>query len=123
VITGAAGSIGTAISDPLSKRWDLVATDVRQAGGVVRLDLTDASACREVFGGAHAVVHLTANPDPEASWEELLPANLVAVHEVATAAAAVGVSRLVLASSLHAVSGYPAERQIRSVDVARPGNL
>jgi len=72
---------------------------------------------------ADAVVHLAAVPDPEASWEQLLPANVVGVYEVAQAAVSCRVRRLVLASSLHAVSGMPDQTQARVGDPPRPGNL
>jgi nucleoside-diphosphate-sugar epimerase len=63
--------------------------------------------------GADAVVHLAAIPDPEASWERLLPANVVGVYQVVQAAVSGGVRRLVLASSLHAVSAVSDQTQLR----------
>ena len=45
------------------------------------------------------------------------------VYEVAQAAVTCGVRRLVLASSLHAVSGMPDQTQVRVGDPPRPGNL
>jgi nucleoside-diphosphate-sugar epimerase len=69
------------------------------------------------------VVHLAAVPDPEASWERLLPANVVGVYQVARAAVSCGVRRLVLASSLHVVSAVSDQTQVRVGDPPRPGNL
>ena len=123
VVTGAAGSIGRVVVAGLADRWDLVATDVRDGPGIERLDATDGEACRRMFDGADAVVHLAATPDPAASWQDLLPRNIVAVHEVAAAAAAVGVSRLVLACSMQAVSGYALDHQVRASDPPLPANL
>jgi nucleoside-diphosphate-sugar epimerase len=123
VVTGAAGGIGRAVAPLLPPDWDLVRTDLRPAPGVEALDVTDAAACRTAFAGAAAVVHLAAVPDPEATWDALLPPNVVGVHAVATAAAAAGVPRLVLASSLQAVAGLPAGRQRRTSDAPRPENL
>lgn len=121
MLTGAAGSIGRAVSPALASRWDLHLTDV--AGAAAMLDVTDVDACRNAFSGADAVVHLAAVPDPNASWADLLPANMVGVHQVAQAAMDCGVRRLVLASSLQAVSGYADGRQTRTNDAPRPGNL
>jgi uronate dehydrogenase len=123
VLTGAAGTIGSSIRPALAGRWDLVATDRLPADGVEVLDVTDGDACRRAFAGADAVVHLAAVPDPTAPWEELLPANVVGTYEVAAAAAAAGVRRLVLASSLQALSADPPGRQLRSSDPPRPANL
>ena len=123
MVTGAAGRIGQAICAALAERWDLVPVDIEPSKGVARMDVTDGAACRDAFAGADAVVHLAADPDPEASWDSLLPANIQAPYEVGTAAVACGVRRLVLASSLHAVGGYPQRRQRRATDQPRPVNL
>ena len=123
LLTGAGGLIGRAIGPLLPAGWDLVRTDLRASDGIRVLDVTDLDACRAAFSGADAVVHLAAVPDPDASWEKLLPANVVGAHQVAVAAGECGVRRLVLASSLQAVSATPVDTQLRSTDPARPANL
>lgn len=122
MLTGAAGRIGVAVTDRLSERWDIVATDIA-GSGCRELDVTDAAACRVAFAEVDAVVHLAAVPSPDAEWDELLPANVIGVHSVASAAMALRTRRLVLASSLQAVSGYPADLQVRADDPPRPANL
>jgi dTDP-4-dehydrorhamnose reductase len=122
VLTGASGSIGRAVRPLLDRRWDLRPTDVVPDGGA-RLDVTDLDACRLAFDGADAVVHLAAVADPGASWGDLVEPNVVGAYNVCRASAECGVRRLVLASSLHAVSGYPDERQRRVSDPPRPANL
>jgi uronate dehydrogenase len=123
VVTGGGGRIGRAVVPPLGSRWRLTATDLDGGPSVEKLDVTDLAACRAAFAGADAVVHLAADPDPEASWEELLPANVVGAYTVAQAALDCGVRRLVLASSLQAVSAVPPPVQVRAGDQARPANL
>ena len=93
-MTGAAGRIGTAIIPDLSRRWDLRLTDIEAGHGIEALDITDSEACRAAFVGADAVVHLAAVPDPDATWEHLLPANVIGAYHVARAAVACGVRRL-----------------------------
>ena len=129
VVTGAAGRIGRSTAPLLPASWRLRLTDLR-AGElpgsglpVAALDVTDEGACRAAFEGADAVVHLAGVPDPHATWDQLLPANVVGTHSVAAAAAAAGVRRLVVASSLQAVSAPPSEHQVRSEDPPRPANL
>ncbi|MDP9073673.1 MAG: NAD(P)-dependent oxidoreductase [Actinomycetota bacterium] len=122
VMTGAAGLIGRAVTPMLAPRWDLALTDLSPGVGDV-LDVTDADACRAAFARADAVIHLAGIPDPNASWEALLPANVIGVHQVAQAAMDCGVRRLVLASSLQAVSAYPPGTQVRTADPPRPANL
>ena len=123
VLTGAAGRIGRAIAPRLAPRWDLHCTDLQPDVDTAALDVTDLEACRSAFTEASAVVHLAAVPDPEATWEQLLPANVIGVYNVARAAADVGVRRLVLASSLHAVGAVPEDTERRADDPARPANL
>lgn len=122
MLTGAAGSIGRAVSPSLASRWDLQPTDVTSGAAAV-LDVTDLDACRRAFSGADAVVHLAGVPDPNASWPVLLSANVIGAHQVAQASVDCGVRRLVLASSLQAVSGLPDGRQTRPGDAPRPANL
>ena len=123
VLTGAAGAIGSAIAPQLSTRWDLQLTDARSGGAVQQLDVADLHSCLAAFARADAVVHLAAIPDPHATWDQLLPANVVGAHHVVQAAMDCGVRRLVLASSLQTVSAYPAGRQVRTADAPRPANL
>jgi nucleoside-diphosphate-sugar epimerase len=118
VVTGAAGRIGRSVSAVLASRWELVATDLRAADGVAACDVTSLEACRAAFAGADAVVHLAADPDPSAGWERLERPNVVGAYTVARAAMDCGVRRLVLASSLQAVSGVAAEVQVRGDDQA-----
>lgn len=122
-MTGAAGRIGRAVLPLLPHPWKVKATDLSGGSGIAPLDVRDRQACASVFTGADAVVHLAAVPDPEADWDALLPANIVGTHAVARAAMDVGVRRLVLASSLQAVSAVPAGTQVRTDDPPRPANL
>ncbi len=122
LLTGAAGRIGRAIRPALEARWDVLATDL-PAAGMTALDVTDLAACRDACTGMDAVVHMAGNPSPDATWDDLLPANVIGTHNIAQAAMDAGVHRLVLAGSAQAVAGYPAGRQIRAEDRARPPNL
>lgn len=123
VVTGAAGAIGSLIMSRLSARWEIRATDVQPGTRIEVLDVTDQDRCRAVFEGADAVVHLAANPDPRSDWASLRGPNVHGAYAVAAAARESGVRRLVLASSVQAVSAYPATRQRRSDDPPRADNL
>src|ERR1700761_4295407 len=123
VVTGAAGRIGSVVVDGLSSRWRIRATDVRPGDGIETLDVTDFERCVAMFDGADAVVHLAANPAPDAAWDALWGPNVQGAHTVAAAARECGVRRLVLASSLQALSGYPPALQRRSGDPPRPAHL
>jgi nucleoside-diphosphate-sugar epimerase len=121
-MTGASGTIGRAVCPLLARRWELRPTDA-VLDGSARLDVTDLDACRVAFSDADAVVHLAAVPDPNAPWDELREPNVTGAYNVCRAAVDCRVRRLVLASSLQAVSGYPDGRQRRVGDPARPANL
>ena len=123
VVTGAAGRIGTVVVDKLGSRWHIRATDLQSGDGIEALDVTDFERCVTMFGGADAVVHLAANPDPHAEWSALRGPNVDGAHAVAAAARECGVRRLVLASSVQAVSAYPQTLQRRGQDAPRPANL
>ena len=99
-ITGAdgmiAGLLRARLSDRFAPRW-LARSDA---------DVTDVAALERAFVGIEAVVHLAANADPYASWEEVLSANVVGTYFAFEAARRAGVRRVVLASSNHAMGMY-----------------
>lgn len=109
--------------DQLSSRWQIHATDMKSAGGIEALDVTDFERCAATFRGADAVVHLAADPDPDAEWSALRGPNVEGTYAVSAAARECGVRRLVLASSVQAMSAYPETRQLRAADAPRPANL
>lgn len=123
VLTGAAGLIGRSVGPLLPRDWQTIRTDLEVADGVAQLDVTDVDACRRAFEGADAVVHLAAVPDPDASWEQLLQPNVHGTVVVAEAVMACAVPRLVIASSLQAVSASASTVQRRAGDPPRPANL
>jgi len=124
LITGASGNIGRNILPLLPKTWEVMSTDhsASTAAGII-LDVTDIDACRRMFKNVDAVIHLAADPRPDATFDELLPANIIGAYMVAQAAIDCEVRRLVLASSLQAVYGYPLARQRRVDDIPSPMNV
>jgi nucleoside-diphosphate-sugar epimerase len=69
------------------------------------------------------VLHLAANPSPSAKWDELLDSNIVGMYNMCVAAKSAGCRRLIYASSIHAVSGYPVDVQVKASDPPNPGDL
>ena len=110
MLTGAAGGVAHLLRPALQDRFDLVLTDrvPTEDGSAVRGDLTDTASADDVTAGVDAIVHLAANPDPGATWEQLYRPNVQAVANLLTGAARNGVRRLVLASSAHAMGQYVA---------------
>lgn len=133
LVTGSAGRIGAAFvagaaaaGFPLDLRLgDVAAPAGGDAGGheVVALDVTDPEACRAACRGADAVLHLAADPRPDADFRTtVLPLNMVGTYNMVEAAQAEGVGRFVCASSAQAVEGYPLDHQVRESDAPRPRN-
>ena len=119
-VTGATGKAGrVAVSDLREHGYEVVATDTALTGddvaaGVLKADLTDYGQATEVLRGADAVVHLANIPAPGRSTPAVtFNANITMNFNVFHAAAALGLSRVVWASSettLGLPFGGPAEQ-------------
>ncbi len=143
VITGAAGRIGTFYRKHLKAQgllgsgagqWRLRLVDVKQPqdtfpedeviAGEAEGNLAGLEVARRAVAGAHSVLHLAADPSPSADfYASLLDRNIKATYNILHAAAEAGVRRVVFASSVNAIGGYPREAQVRAEDVAWPGNV
>jgi nucleoside-diphosphate-sugar epimerase len=132
LVTGAAGNIGSYFAEHSHGKYDLrlmvqymdeSAENLRPFGEVVAGDLGDLDQMKEFCRGIDTVVHLAANPDPEATWRALLDANITGTYHMMVAARAAECRRLIYASSIHAVSGYPADVQVKTAEPVNPGDL
>jgi nucleoside-diphosphate-sugar epimerase len=128
LITGAAGRIGSLLARHWQEHHELVLTDRREPGGDVPgefrvADLSDWEAMRPMFDDIDTVVHLAADPSPNASWQSILPNNVVSTYHVLEASAAAGCHRVILASSVNAVMGYEADVQVKTSMPVAPANL
>jgi nucleoside-diphosphate-sugar epimerase len=133
LLTGAAGRIGSAFRLAHGERYRFRLADPRTEGlqetpgdghEIVELDIADSAACARACAGVDTVVHLAADPSPEADWESsLLPNNIRGVVNIFRAASAAGCRRVVFASSVHVVGGYPVGETIPDDAPARPTNL
>ena len=116
IITGAAGAIGSQLTEELEINHELRLIDRRPVKGRKSkvADLSrDASKSlwynwmrshwSDAFQGAEVVVHLAASIHPMAPWKEIFPNNIQATWNIMQAAARHGVSRVVFASSNWAV--------------------
>jgi len=125
-ITGAAGHIGRHLLPGLAglghgvRGVDLTRPDAHWAERVAVADIgADDEALAATLSGADAVVHLAANAG-ETDFETALDSHLRLTHRVLEASRALGVQRVVYASSNHAV-GFTSRAAVVPVDVrARP---
>ena len=133
LLTGAAGRIGSSFRLACGERFrfrlaDLHTETLANTPGtdhqIVRLDISDADACREACNAIDTVIHLAADPSPEADWESsLLPNNIRGTVNVFQAAHEARCRRVVFASSVHAIIGYPTGETIADDAPPRPTNL
>ncbi|MCC6167983.1 MAG: NAD(P)-dependent oxidoreductase [Caldilineaceae bacterium] len=128
LITGAAGRIGSFITAQWADRYDLVLSDVRTPGKTHgypfhQANLSDFDTVRALCDGIDTVVHLGADPSMQATWESLLPNNVIATYNVFESAHQAGCRRVIFASSVNAVLGYPHDVQVNINMPIRPINL
>jgi len=132
LVTGAAGRIGRYFAEHAPERYtlrlmvhtlDQEAKQLEVFGEVVTADLGDLAQLKQHCQGIDTVLHLAGDPSPSATWESLLPANIVGTYHMMVAAKAAGCQRMIYASSIHAVSGYPADVQVKTSDPVNPGDL
>jgi uronate dehydrogenase len=108
LVTGSRGSIGRVVTEALRSRGHRVRGFDRGEPAHAddqRGDLLDEAAVRAAARGAQAIVHLGATPDEADFVTDLLPNNIVGTYRVLEAAVAESVPRVVLASTLRAMSG------------------
>ena len=113
LVTGAAGLIGRTTCPGLNARgWSVRGLDKVPLDGVdglddaVVADVQDAAALDRAMDGVAGVVHL-AGIASEASFPDILAANIDGTYQVLDAARRAGVRRFVQASSNHAVGYTP----------------
>ncbi len=129
LVTGAAGRIGTAFWTAQADRLDLRLADIDvrkfpKPAQSFSLDVRDQSSCLEACEGIDTVIHLAADPSPDANFmTSLLPVNIVGTYNMLFAAKAQGCRRFIFASSAQAIEGYPKDVQVHEHMSPRPGNL
>jgi NAD+ dependent glucose-6-phosphate dehydrogenase len=107
LVTGAEGTIGTAVREHLAGRYELTSlTLTPQEFPSHVADIADLDAILPAFEKVDAVVHLAALVSLEAPWDDVLRNNIVGTYNVFEAARQAGVSRVVFASSHHVVGMY-----------------
>jgi uronate dehydrogenase len=115
ILTGAAGLAGRGVRPLLRERGhQLVLVDVVDPLPVDGerawvIPVQDTDALREAIRGADAVIHLGGH-SRERAWPELVDVNMDGTRSVLEAARLEGVSRVLLASSTHAVGFHPVPR-------------
>lgn len=131
LLTGATGRIGGSFFQAMrDKYWFRLAS--RSAGNMTDvephekfpLDVADLAACQEACRGIDTVLHLAANPSPAADfYESLLDQNVKGAYNIFRAAADQGCRRVVYASSIQLMEGYPLDTQATEDMTTRAVNM
>jgi len=85
-----------------------------------KYDLGNISKLKQAFKGIDVVVHLAAQSNPDASFEEILEPNIVGAYNVFEAARLAKVKRIVFASSVHAIRGYGIGEKVKHNYIPKP---
>jgi len=123
LLTGAAGTIGTALRERLPRLgWDVRSFDREPTPDGIVGDITAATDLDAAIEGVSAIVHLAGQPT-EAPWPVIRDANIEGTFQVFEAARRAGVRRVVYASSNHAVGFTPVEPDLPADLAPRPDTL
>lgn len=133
LLTGANGNIGRYFAehkpDDMALKMTVRDPDdedahaLKKFGDVVAVELHELDKLKEVCAGIDTVIHMAGESKPEANWDSLLQNNIIGTYNMMVAARAAGCRRFIYASSIHAVSGYPPDVQVKSSDPVNPGDL
>lgn len=135
LITGATGNIGVVLVEHLKDRYDLTLVDVDFSDtseelleGTVtkKLDLAVPINWKGLLKGMDYVIHLAGDPRPDAEfYDTLLDLNYKVPYNLFDEAAKEEnhVKRIIFASSVHAISAYPENVQVKTSDYPQPGDL
>ena len=86
-------------------------------------DLSDQDEVTRAMEGIDVVVHMAADPNPDAPWENILSSNIIGAHNVFEACRLAGVKRVIFASSGQVTLGYTAEEPYRAISEGRYGDV
>jgi nucleoside-diphosphate-sugar epimerase len=133
LITGGCGRIGSYFIRSTAGRYiirvvDKVPWDAGKLGDLpgesLVSDLQNLEECRKACDGVDMVVHLAADPSPDADFlDSLLQNNILATYNMFRAAKEMGCRRFIYASSVHAVGAHPPDVQIKVSMPVRPTTL
>lgn len=126
LITGAAGTIGSALREGLRGTYptlrfsDIAPLDAAGPGEeIVTADLRDLTQIEAAMAAVDAVVHL-GGMSVENTWEIVHEANIIGCYNVFEAARRQGVKRVVFASSNHAIGFHRRSQRIDDTAMFRP---
>lgn len=135
LITGATGQIGVVLVKYLKEKYKLTLVDIDFSNTPQNLlastttkevDLSNPKNWKGLLEGIDYVIHLAGDPDPEADfYDSLLDLNFKIPYNLFEEAHLEDntVKRIIFASSVHAIGGYPDNVQVDTSDYPRPADM
>jgi len=131
LLTGAAGRVGRAFrrlhgNDYELRLVDRAGAQITDAGHheVITADLADPEICQQVCQGMDMVIHLAADASAAADfYGSLLDNNIKAAYNIFRAAKDQGCQRVIFASTIQTIEGYPLDTQAHPQMLPKPMNL
>ncbi len=132
LVTGAAGNIGSFFAAKTHQKYNLRlmaraqdedCSAIQNYGEVVFCDLSDLEKLKQMCAGVDTVLHLAGDPSPNQTWDSALQNNVAGTYNLFVAAKSAACRRVIYASSIHAVSGYPKNIQVKTSEPVNPGDL
>jgi nucleoside-diphosphate-sugar epimerase len=133
LLTGAAGGIGSAFFRFAANSYTFRLADrnitpfaeiEHQDHEVYLLDITNLDACQQACQDIHTVIHLAADASPDADfYQSLLHNNIQGTYNIFRAAKDQGCQRVIFASSVQVVAGYPSDVQVHAESALKPMNM
>lgn len=89
----------------------------------VKIDLTNIESLTQIFEEFEVVVNLAGNSNEKTSnFNDLIEPNIIGTYNILEACKRAGVKRVVMASSIHSIRGYPFGSNVGMKDTPMPLN-
>jgi len=131
LLTGAAGRVGSAFRQFAAGRYHFRLVDraidtivAPETHEVIKANVADLESCQKMCTGMDTVVHLAADAGTDADfYASLLDNNIKAAYNIFRAAKDQNCRRVIFASSVQVIEGYPLDIQARVEMPMKPMNL
>lgn len=132
LLLGAAGKIGTGFREEYlnkyKKSYELILgvhskKFIDKNFKIIRVELGNIKSLKKAMKGIDVIINFAANPNPEAKFSELIEPNLIGAYNVFEAARQSKCERVIFASSVHTIKGYPLSYKVSHDEVSKPVNF
>ncbi|CAF0858694.1 unnamed protein product [Rotaria sordida] len=134
LVTGAGGHIGKYFAEHANKqKYQLrlmvhsmepeKIDPIKSFGEIIQGNLNQMETLDKACKNVHTIVHLAGDASPDSTWDTLKEANIDGLYNIFIAAKNAGVKRMIYASSIHAITGYPKGVQAKTTEPPNPGDL